>query len=68
MYDFVSSTPVIEVTASGMDFMMARTSSVNLEAPTSPDPSEIIVILLVRDKGAAISAAIFGITCSIMST
>jgi hypothetical protein len=44
------------------------TSSVSLAAPKSPSPSAIIVILLVRDRGAATSAAIFGITCSIMST
>jgi hypothetical protein len=50
------------VTASGMDFMIAKTSSVILEGPTSPDPSEIIVILFDFVNGAAISAAIFGMT------
>ena len=62
MYDFPSSIPVMDVTASGMDLMIANTSSVIRDGPTSPDPSEIIVILLDLVRGAAISAAIFGMT------
>ena len=53
------------VTASGMVFIMLRISVVILDGPTFPDPSEIIVILLALDMGAAISAAILGITWNI---
>ena len=36
-------------------------SPVNLEAPISPEPSEIMVILLAFESGSAISDATLGI-------
>ena len=54
--------PVMAVTAYGIVFMMFKISVVILEGPTLPEPSDIIVILWDLLKGAAISAAILGMT------
>ena len=54
------STPVILVTVSGILSIMLKTSWVNLEAPSSLLPSEIIVIFLAFVNGAATSAATLG--------
>lgn len=53
------SMPVSDLTRFGTLAIISKTSPVNLAAPTSPSPDEIMVIFFAWEIGAATSAAIY---------